>query len=121
MLSCSYLKTLMAIKDEHKLGDKKHTNPTEYRQLVGALQYLTFSRTNIVQAMNKVCQKFQSPTIGNLSAVKRILRYLKGTMDYELCFISQSSLTLNGFCDADWGGYKVTQRSTIGYSIYLEI
>ena len=121
MLGCSYLNTPMAIKDQHKPEDNKHTNPTEYRQLVGALQYLTFSRPDIVQAVNKVCQKFQSPTIGDLSAVKRILRYLKGTMDYRLRFISQSSLTLNGFCDVDWGGYKVTRRSTTGYCIYLGI
>ena len=108
MLSYSYFNTPMAIKDQHKPRDNKHTNPTEYRQLVGALQYLTFSRPDIVQAVNKVCQKFLSPTIGDLSAVKRILRYLKGTMDYELRFISQSSLTLNGFCDAYWGGCKTT-------------
>ena len=57
--------------------------------------------------------------MGDMKAVKRILRYLKGTLHYGLKFITQSTLSLYGFCDADWAGFPSTRRSTTGYCIYL--
>jgi hypothetical protein len=66
-----------------------------------------------------VCQHFQNPTKRNVRAVKRILRYIKGTLTHDLRYLSQSSLTLNAFCDADWAGCPNTRRSTTGYCIFL--
>ena len=106
-------------------------NPVKYRQVVGALQYVTLSRPEIAFAVNKVCQFMHSPTMNHWSAVKRILRYLWGTSDYGLRLMHASSNilhaytdssdynSLTGFSDADWAGCPNDRRSTGGYAIYL--
>ncbi|KAJ0522439.1 putative RNA-directed DNA polymerase [Helianthus annuus] len=113
------------------LGDSDpFDDPVKYRQLVGALQYVTLTRPDITFAVNKVCQFMHSPTVNHWAAVKRILRYLLGTVDHTLLF-SQSSTTvlhaytdaafnsLSAFSDADWAGCPDDRRSTGGYAIYL--
>jgi hypothetical protein len=52
-------------------------------------------------------------------AVKRILRYVRGTMDLGVMFQKDSSLRINAFSDADWGGCPDDRRSTGGFAIYL--
>lgn len=87
MIDCSSFATPMAIKSLPNELDQTATYPTEYRQIVGGLQYLTFSRPDIQHAVNKDCQHFQEPTEGHFCAVRRILWYLKGTIDYGVCFL----------------------------------
>uniref|UniRef100_A0A8R7RFB8 Reverse transcriptase Ty1/copia-type domain-containing protein n=1 Tax=Triticum urartu TaxID=4572 RepID=A0A8R7RFB8_TRIUA len=64
---------------------------TNYRSVVGALQYLTLTRPDISFSVNKVCQFLHSPTLEHWTAVKRILRYLRGTMSTGLKFSKSSS------------------------------
>lgn len=61
------------------------------RTLVGSLQYLTITKPRIIHTVNKVCQHFQSPTKQDLKVVTRIIHYLKGTLDFGLRFLEQSS------------------------------
>lgn len=61
----------------------------------------------------------QSPTIGHFQVVKHILRYLNGTIDVGFRLLSQSTLDLYGFSDADWAGCPTTRRSTTGYCTFL--
>ena len=75
-----------------------------YRSLVGALQYLTMTRPDITYAVNQVCQFMYAPTTAHMVAVKRILRYLKGTQGFGLTFAARSSTHLTAFSDADWAG-----------------
>ncbi|RVW58966.1 putative mitochondrial protein [Vitis vinifera] len=81
-------------------------------QLVGSLQYLTFTRPGIVHAVNKACQHFQAPTKVDLRVVKHILRYLKGTMGHGVKFFKKSLLRLISFYDADWARCTNTKRSS---------
>ena len=57
---------------------------TCYRSIVGGLQYLTLTRPDIAFAVNKVCQFLHSPTSDHFTAVKRIQRYISGTIDFGL-------------------------------------
>ncbi|GKV02438.1 hypothetical protein SLEP1_g14874 [Rubroshorea leprosula] len=94
-------------------------DPSLYRSLVGALHYLTFTRPDIAFAVGQVCQFMHKPTTSHFQAVKRILRYLKGTMDYGLQLYHHSLLSLHMFTDADWAGCVDTRRSVSGYCLFL--
>jgi histone deacetylase 1/2 len=100
-------------------SDTMYSDPTRYRQIVGALQYLTFTRQDICYAVNKVCQFMHSPTDGHWSLVKRIVRYLQGTTSYGLHITRGSSLSLHGFTDADWACSLDDRKSIGGYLVYL--
>jgi hypothetical protein len=93
-------------------------NPTHFRSLVGALQYLTFTRLYLSFAVNQVCQFMHSPTDTHLVVAKRILRYLKGTLTHGLLFCP-SSLTLQAYADANWAGNLDDHHSTSGYVVFL--
>ena len=67
-----------------------------------------------------VCARFQSnPKESHLLAVKRIIRYLKGTINLGLWYSKQSSLDLIGYTDADYGGCKIDRKSTSGTCQFL--
>ncbi|KAM2703827.1 hypothetical protein EV2_005377 [Malus domestica] len=91
---------------------------TLFRSIVGALQYLLFTRPDIAFAVNQVCQYMHSPTTTHWAAVKRILRYLKATPDHGIVY-KPSSLTLTAFADVDYAGDPDDRRSTGGYCIFL--
>ena len=95
------------------------SNPSSYRQVVGALQYLTMTRPDLTYAVNQACQFMHSPTTTHLQAVKQILCYIKGTIDLGIHLTPCSSLTLHAFSDADWAGCPDDRRSTTGYCIFL--
>ena len=59
-------------------------DPSQYRSLVGALPLLTFTRPDIAFAVQQVCLFMHDPRAPHLQAVKRILRYLSGTLDHGL-------------------------------------
>ncbi|KAJ0683370.1 putative RNA-directed DNA polymerase [Helianthus annuus] len=113
------------------LYDCPSCNTIRYRQTVGALQYATLSRPDIAFAVNKVCQFMHAPTENHWAGVKRILCYLKGTVNLGLLFRhntgsrlqafsdSHWATSLTAFLDSDWAGCPVDRRSTGGYAIYL--
>jgi len=86
---------------------------------VGALQYLTFTRPDICFAVNRVCQYMHAPTDFHWVAVKRILRYLKGTASYGFHITRGTSFALHGFTDADWAGSIDDRKSTGGYLVFF--
>ncbi|XP_050141131.1 uncharacterized mitochondrial protein AtMg00810-like [Malus sylvestris] len=102
-----------------------HTSPlldnaAQYRSLVKALQYLTWTRPDFSFAVNLVCQYMHSPRHSHFQAVKRIFRYLKSSLDLGLWFPkSSSSLSIIAFSDADWAGCPLDRKSTGGFCIFL--
>ncbi|KAJ4753844.1 polyprotein [Rhynchospora pubera] len=94
-------------------------NPKLFRSIIGSLQYATLTRPDISFAVNKVSQFMQNPTINHWAAVKRILRFLCGTIRHGLHLQAGSPLDINAYCDADWAGCPVDRRSTTGFCIYL--
>lgn len=69
--------------------------------------------------MNYVSQFMHAPTVDHFKLVRRILRYLKGTISLGLHLKSNTPLTLSAFYDADWAGCPTTRRSTTGYYTFL--
>jgi hypothetical protein len=92
---------------------------TSYRSLTGALQYLTFSRPDIAYAVQQVCLHMHTPREPYLTALKRILCYLRGSLDYGLLLRPSPTSELVVYTDADWAGYPDTRRSTSGYAVFL--
>jgi hypothetical protein len=94
------------------------TDVKTYRSLVGCLQYLTFTRPDIAYSVNTVCQFMQAPTDLHFLAVKRILRYIKGTLEYGVTF-RPAPMELRAYTDSDWAGDPNDRRSTTGFVIFL--
>ncbi|KAJ3691762.1 hypothetical protein LUZ61_020926 [Rhynchospora tenuis] len=94
-------------------------DPQLYRSIIGALQYATLTRPDISFAVNRVSQFMHQPTINHWAAVKRILRYLCGSLTHGLSFYNNSNLQIHAYCDADWAGCPDDRRSTTGFAIFL--
>ncbi|GKA61861.1 putative RNA-directed DNA polymerase [Tanacetum coccineum] len=134
--SCNPVSSPMVTSSSLSLDDSTaFSNPVKYRQVVDSLQYVTLSRSDIAFVVNKVCQYMHAPTENHWSAVKRILRYLHGTVEHGMLIRRSSGSTLQAFTDvlwkgnpdtslevfsdADWVGDSDDRRSTGGFAIYL--
>ncbi|XP_071740973.1 uncharacterized mitochondrial protein AtMg00810-like [Rutidosis leptorrhynchoides] len=111
--------TPLATTENFSSHGTAYSDPTHYHSLVGALQYLTITRSDLSYAVNQVSQILQAPTMDHFQAVKRMLRYVKGTLIFSLTFSHAPSSSLLGYSDADWARCIETCRSTYGYSIFL--
>jgi hypothetical protein len=94
-------------------------DPSSYRSLVGALQYLSLTCLDISFAVNKVSQFMHRPTSLHLQAVKRILCYLKFTITYGLLLRRSPFHSLQAYSDVDWAGYPDDRKSTGGFCVFL--
>ena len=77
---------------------------TMYRQLEGSLIYLTLTRPNISFTVGVVSRYIQNPKKSHLEAVRRILRYIKSTINFGLLYKKGEDCKLVGYCDADYAG-----------------
>ncbi|GJW00563.1 uncharacterized mitochondrial protein-like protein [Tanacetum coccineum] len=98
--------------DEDTQG--KVVDPTHYRGMVGTLMYLTDSRPDLTFVVC-MCARYQAnPTKKHLHTVKRIFKYLRGTVNRGLWYPKDSSIALIAYADADHAGCQDTRRSTSG-------
>ncbi|XP_041001838.1 uncharacterized mitochondrial protein AtMg00810-like [Juglans microcarpa x Juglans regia] len=95
------------------------SEPTLFRSMVGALQYLSVTRPDIAFTVNKLSQFMHSPKLAHRQAAKRLLRYLKQTISYGLSFSKSANTTLQAFLDADWAGSRDDRSSTGGFCVFL--
>ncbi|GKC28368.1 retrovirus-related pol polyprotein from transposon TNT 1-94 [Tanacetum coccineum] len=92
---------------------------TKYRSMIGSLMYLTASRPDLVFAVC-MCARYQSrPTKKHLEAVKRVFRYLQGTINMGLWYPKDTAMALTAYADADHAGCQDTRRSTSGSAQFL--
>ncbi|XP_019084225.1 PREDICTED: uncharacterized protein LOC109125894 [Camelina sativa] len=94
-------------------------DPTLYRSLAGALQYLTFTRPNISYAVQHVCLFMHDPREEHFNSLKRILRYIKGTITHGLQLHRSPPMAMVAYTNADWAGCPSTRRSTSGYCAFI--
>ncbi|GJZ52719.1 ribonuclease H-like domain-containing protein [Tanacetum coccineum] len=80
--------------------------------LQGGLQYLTFTRPDLCYAVQQICLYMHDPREPHLVALKRILRYVQGTLDLGLHLYASFTTSLVGYTDGDWAGCPSTRRST---------
>jgi histone deacetylase 1/2 len=95
------------------------TDPTLFRQAMGALQYLINTRPDIAFSVNKLSQYMCSPTLEHWQGIKRIFRYLKGTIDHCLHIKPSTDLDITGYSDADWATSIDDRKSVAGQCVFL--
>ncbi|GJU91755.1 ribonuclease H-like domain-containing protein [Tanacetum coccineum] len=119
MVNCNPSRT--PIDTDSKLGPDgvPVQDPTLYRSLAGGLQYLTFTRPDLSYAVQHVCLYMHDPREPHFAALKRILRYVQGTLELGLQLYASATTSLVGYTDADWAGCPSTRRSTSGYCVFL--
>jgi hypothetical protein len=103
------------IKDDDSLD----VDPSSYRSMIGFLLYITGSRPNIIHVVEIVGRYHTTPKQSHLLAVKRIFRYLKGTMDYGLWYHRNQNFQLSVYSDADWANCVDERKSTSGGVFFL--
>jgi hypothetical protein len=92
---------------------------TDFRSLARALQYLTFTCPDIAYAIQQVCLHMHDPRELYLAALKRILRYVRGTLHLGLLLQPSTLTDLVVYTDADWADCPNTRKSTSGYAVFL--
>ncbi|GKD37180.1 retrovirus-related pol polyprotein from transposon TNT 1-94 [Tanacetum coccineum] len=114
MTSCDSIGTLMATK--HLDADLSGTlvDQTKYRSMVGALMYLTASRPYIIHATCYCARDQAKPTEKHLTAVKRIFRYLKDSINMGLWYSKETGFELTTFSNSDHAGCLDSHKSTSG-------
>lgn len=109
--------------DNHRVLDAVGTGETvvfPYREAVGSLAYLAKgTRPDICFAVNYVSRYQEQPTALHTVAVKRIFKYLKGTLNFGLVFFSNTNFDVRCYSDSDYAGCLDTRKSTTGYCITM--
>ena len=91
-----------------------------FQALIGSLVYASIAtRPDISEAVGKLSQHMSKPNKEHWVAAKRVLRYVKGTLDLGLKFERSNDFELVGYSDADWAGDVDTRKSTSGYVFML--
>ncbi|KAI0498967.1 hypothetical protein KFK09_019866 [Dendrobium nobile] len=93
-------------------------DPAIYRKIIGSLQYLCLTRPDISYSVNFLSQHMHQPKLQHVYLLKRLLRYIKGMLEYDLP-ITKSNLNLTSFSDADWASDPVSRKSTSGFCSFL--
>ncbi|GJV86173.1 hypothetical protein Tco_1526071 [Tanacetum coccineum] len=92
---------------------------TRFRGMVGSLMYLTASRPDLLFVVC-MCARYQAkPTKKQFEAIKRVFRYLKGTINMVLWYLKDNAMSLTAYADADHAGCQDSRRSTSGSAQFL--
>nr|GEX56392.1 ribonuclease H-like domain-containing protein [Tanacetum cinerariifolium] len=119
MTNCNPSRTLVDTDSKLSPEGVPVQDLTLYRSLAGGLQYLTFTRPDISYAVQQICLYMHDPREPHLAALKRILRYIRGTLDFGFHLYSFTTISLVGHTNADWTGCPSTRRSTSGYCVFF--
>nr|GFC57218.1 ribonuclease H-like domain-containing protein [Tanacetum cinerariifolium] len=96
MVNCNPLRTPVDTDSKQGLEGVAVQDPTLYRSLAGGLQYLTFTRPDLSYAVQQICLYMHDPWEPHLTALKRILRYVQGTVDFGLQLYASATTSLVG-------------------------
>ena len=97
----------------------KSVDPSLYRSMIGSLLYLTASRLDISYSVG-VCAIYQAnPKESHMIALKRIIKYVKTTIEFGVWYSKDTSDVLAGYSDADWAENADDRKSTSGGCFYM--
>jgi hypothetical protein len=102
-----------------KIGEGNGIDETYYKQIVGSLMYITATRPNIMFVVSFISRFMARLTELHLQAAKRVLRYLKGTVDYGIFYKKNENKQLVTFTDSDYARDIEDKKSTSGYVFML--
>jgi hypothetical protein len=90
-----------------------------YRSVVGSLRYLVNSRPDLTYSVGYISRFMENPTTEHLAAMKRVLRYVAGTLHFGCCYKRKKNPQLVGYSDSDMAGDIDTRKSTSGILFFL--
>ena len=124
MQDCKTVSTPMEPgKQFHELSENEDPiNTHEYQKIIGCLTYVTTAtRPDLASAVGILSKYVKKPGKEHWQGVKRILRYVQGTLNYGLVYQAKDkACILTGYSDADWAGDVDTRRSTSGYVFQIQ-
>jgi len=103
----------------HLLDGTASVDNTEYRHIIGSLQYLSLTRPDICFAVNKLSQFMHKPTVTHWAATKRLLHYLKRTIFHGIHIRKAAASCLTTYSDVNWAGNIDNRTSTSAYITFL--
>ncbi|MCH82412.1 gag-pol polyprotein [Trifolium medium] len=118
LIICLYVDDLLVTGNDHSDITAYKRNIIASKEVYEGLRYLCNSRPDLAFAVGAVSRFVNTPKKCHMAAVKRIMRYVQGTMDYGILLPNNISNVVNkleGFSDSDWCGDHVDRRSTTGY------
>lgn len=116
MESCKSMSTPMCQKEKLCKDDgAEQVDETLYRSLIGCLMYLTATRPDILYVVSVLSRFMNCAKESHFKATKRVLRYVKGTLNYGIKFSQSENFRLQGYSDSDWAGSVDDMKSTSGY------
>jgi len=117
MENCAPVKTPMLLHGTSLIESKPINGEKPYRELIGSLMYACMAtRPDICAAVNYFSQYQSNPLEEHWKGLKRILRYIQGTLDLSLCYTNQSKSPLAGYADADFANGS-DRKSVTGFVI----
>ncbi|XP_057954001.1 uncharacterized mitochondrial protein AtMg00810-like, partial [Malania oleifera] len=119
MDKCNPVTTPVETRLELRKNEQGDVDPTYFKSLVGSLRYLTCTRPDILYGVGLVSRYMETPDQSHLNAVKRILRYVKGTITDGMFYSSRGDCRLIGYSDSDWGRDLDERKSTTGFTFFM--
>ncbi|KAK0589362.1 hypothetical protein LWI29_013222 [Acer saccharum] len=112
MEKCNPVTTPVETGLELRKNERGDVDPTYFKSLVGSLRYLTCTRSDILYGVGLVSRYMETPDQSHLNAAKRILRYIKGTINDGILYTKCEDCRLIGYSDSDWGRDLDERKST---------
>lgn len=120
MEDCKSMSTPLAQNDKFNKEDgAEKVDEGLYRSIIGCLMYLTATRPDIMYSVSLLSRYMHCASEVHYKAAKRVLRYIKGTLQLGIKFEKKDKLFLHGFADSDWAGSCEDMKSTTGYLFSL--
>lgn len=102
-----------------KFNEAEKVDATNFKSLVDSLRYSMCTRLDILYATRLINRYMKTPTTTHLKATKRIIRYIKGTIDFGLWFSTSNDCKLVGYSGSDWAGDEDNRESTSGFIFFM--